>query len=105
MSADMTPSDRPAPGPRRPWLLIAAALLLALLSVILWAKWWESRARADKLQAEIKQAYAEAEALRTQAAQAEQRAEQLERELKDLSARQAVVGDRKPSTKTKSGAR
>ena len=50
--------------PRRPWLLIVASLLLAMLSIVLWAKWEESRVRAERLQAEIKQVYAEAEALR-----------------------------------------
>jgi type VI protein secretion system component VasK len=72
--------------PRRPWLLIAAALLLAVLSVVLWAKWRDTRARAEQLQAELKQVYMEAESLRTQAARAQQRMIQLERELRALSA-------------------
>jgi hypothetical protein len=101
MRADSAPTERLAPSPRRPWLLIAAALLLAMLSAILWAKWWESRTRAARLQAEIREVYAEAEALRTEAARAEQRAEQLERELQALSARKAPEKDRKPSTKAK----
>lgn len=69
--------------PRRPWLLIVAALLLAVLSTVLWAKWEESRVRAERLQAEIKQVYSEAEALRTQAARAQQRVLQLERQLRE----------------------
>lgn len=69
--------------PRRPWLLIVAALLLAVLSTVLWAKWEESRVRAERLQAEIKQVYAETEALRTQAARAQQRVMQLERQLRE----------------------
>ena len=99
MESDSAPAGLGAPSPRRPWLLIAAALMLALLSAILWAKWLDSRARAEKLQTEIKQAYAEAEALRTQAARAEQRAEQLERELRALSARQTADRARKPAAK------
>src|SRR5882672_1394314 len=83
----------------RPWLLIVAALLFALLSAILWAKWRDSRERADQLQAEIKQAYAEAEALRMKATLAEQRIAQLEREAKAASASRAVPAkDGKPTT-------
>ena len=72
--------------PRRPWTLIAAALLLAVLSVVLWMKWRDSRARADQLQAELQQVYAEAESLRTQADRAQQRVTQLERDRRVLSA-------------------
>jgi predicted nucleic acid-binding Zn-ribbon protein len=72
--------------PRRPWFLIVAALLLAVLSAVLWAKWADSRIRAERLQAELKQVYGEAEALRTQAARAQQRVGALERQLRDLSA-------------------
>src|SRR5262245_32443043 len=82
--------------PRRPWLLIVASLLLAFLSTVLWAKWEQSRARAERLQAEIKQVYAEAEALRTQAARAQQRVIQLERQLRD-----GAEPDRTPSAKPK----
>src|SRR5262245_31751840 len=80
----------------RPWLLIVAALLFAVLSAILWAKWRDSRDRADQLQAEIKQAYTEAEALRLKAATAEQRIIQLERELKAASSRAVPVKDETP---------
>ena len=68
----------------RPWLLIVATLLLAVLSAVLWVKWEESRVRAERLQAEIKQVYAEAEALRTQAARARERVSQLERQLREV---------------------
>ena len=101
MRPETYPAERLEPRPRRPWLLIAAALLLAVLSVILWAKWSDSRTRADQLQAEIKQVYAEAESLRTRAAQAEQRIAQLERDLRVLSARQAGAKERKSATKPK----
>src|SRR5262245_31758991 len=70
--------------PRRPWLLIAAALLLARLATILWAKWRETRLRAEQLQAELRQVYMEAESLRTQATRAQQRVGQLEQELRAL---------------------
>ncbi len=73
--------------PSRPWLLIIASLLLAVLSTVLWAKWVDTRARADRLQAELKQVYAEAEALRTQAAKAQQRVTQLEQQMRGLTDR------------------
>jgi F0F1-type ATP synthase membrane subunit b/b' len=101
----MRADTRPEPRPGRPWLLIAAALLLAVLSTILWSKWRESRTRADELQAELKQVYAEAESLRTRAAQAEQRIAELERDVRTLSAQQAGAKERRPAAKTKSGAR
>jgi cell division protein FtsB len=81
---------------RRPWLLIVAALLLAVLSTVLWAKWEESRVRAERLQAEIKQVYAETEALRTQAARAQQRVTQLERQLREAPPVQAPAGIIRP---------
>ena len=71
-----------SPRPPRPWLLIAAALLLAILSTVLWVKWQESRTRAAELQGELKKVYREAETLRTEAARAQQRIGQLERELR-----------------------
>jgi len=71
---------------RRPWTLVAAALLLAVLSLVLWMKWRESRTRADQLQAELQQVYAEAESLRTQGIRAQQRVTQLERDLRLLLA-------------------
>lgn len=85
--------------PRRPWLLIVAALLLAVLSAVLWAKWADSRIRAERLQAELKQVYGEAEALRTQANRAQQRVSQLEQQLRELSV--AASGPPKPPGKVK----
>lgn len=68
--------------PRRPWLLIGACLLLVALTVTLWGKWVESRDRADRLSAELKKVYVEAEKLRTEGAAAKQRIIQLERQLR-----------------------
>ena len=111
----MRPADLPAAEPpalsrrmrlasrqRRPWVLIAAALLLAMLSAILWAKWRDTRARAEQLQAELRQVYTEAESLRTQAARAQQRIAQLERELRALSARETRPREQ-PSPKSGPG--
>jgi type VI protein secretion system component VasK len=72
--------------PARPWFLISAALLLVVLSTLLWIKWRDSRTRADQLQEELKQVYAEAEMFRTEATRAQQRVLQLEREMRALSA-------------------
>jgi hypothetical protein len=77
--------------PRRPWMLIASCLLLVVLSVTLWGKWVESRDRADRLAAELKKVYVEAEKLRTEGAAAKQRIAQLERQLR---------GRARPSTTT-----
>ena len=82
--------------PGRPWLLIVAALLLAVLSAVLWVKWEESRVRAERLQVEITQVYAEAEALRTQAARAQQRVTQLERQLREAPPVQAPAAAVRP---------
>jgi len=68
--------------PRRPWMLIASCLLLVGLTVTLWGKWVENRERADRLAAELKKVYVEAEKLRTEAALAKQRVVQLERQLR-----------------------
>ncbi len=68
--------------PRRPWMLIASCLLLVGLTVTLWGKWVENRERADRLAAELKKVYVEAEKLRTEATVAKQRIAQLERQLR-----------------------
>jgi type VI protein secretion system component VasK len=80
----------------RPWLLIVGALLLAVLSTVLWAKWEESRVRAERLQAEIKQVYSEAEGLRTEAARLQQRVAQLERQLRESLASEPASKARGP---------
>jgi len=85
------PARRRAHMARRPWLLIVASLLLAVLCAVLWAKWADSRIRAERLQAEVKTVYAEAEALRTQAARSQQRVLELERELREISRAQLAV--------------
>jgi hypothetical protein len=73
------------PRPRRPWTLVAAALLLALLSIILWGNWRTARNERDRLDAELKKVYAEAESLRMEAALAKQRINQLEAQLRALT--------------------
>ena len=90
---------RGARRPRRPWVLVAACLLLVLLSTVLWHKWWESRDLAVKLDAEVKKVVAEAEALRMEAALAKQRIGQLEQQIRALSGDRGkpVPKDQKPT--------
>ena len=80
--------------PRRPWLLIAACLLLVGLTVTLWGKWVESRDRADRLAAELKKVYSETEKLRTEAAAAKQRVIELERQVRRPSRAPAAAEQR-----------
>jgi hypothetical protein len=80
---DMTVEPRGAEQARgrRPWALIIASLLLVVLVVVLWAKWSESRSEIERLRGELKVVYMEAEAIRTQAALAQQRVAILEKQL------------------------
>jgi len=97
MDADDPPAELPraahggvfAEPRRRPWLLIASAILFALLAGLLWTKWKETRVRAADLEAELKAVYAEAETLRTQTVRAQQRVHELEQELRAALARSA----------------
>jgi len=77
--------------PRRPWALIAACMVLVLLSAVLWVKWSGARRDAAKLQNEMTRVYKEAEDLRLQEALAQERIGKLERELGALRAERAAA--------------
>ena len=67
--------DRDAdPMPGRPWLLIAASLLLAVLATWTGVQYKRSLEREQQLRAELKQVYLEAETLRSVATQWQERA-------------------------------
>jgi len=88
--------DRP---PRRPWALIAACLVLVVLTAVLWVKWSGTRREAAKLQKELTRVYKEAEDVRLQAALAQERIGKLERELRALHAERAAA--KPPDDKTR----
>ena len=92
--------DRP---PRRPWALIAACLVLVVLTTVLWVKWSGTRREAAKLQKEMTRVYKEAEDLRLQAALAQERIGKLERELRALHADRAAAA--KPTDDKARGAK
>jgi septal ring factor EnvC (AmiA/AmiB activator) len=77
--------------PRRPWALIAACLVLVVLTAVLWVKWSGTRRETAKLQKELTRVYKEAEDLRLQAALAQERIGKLERELRALHADRAAA--------------
>jgi septal ring factor EnvC (AmiA/AmiB activator) len=77
--------------PRRPWALIAACLVLVVLTAVLWAKWSGTRREVAKLQKELTRVYKEAEDLRLQAALAQERIGKLEREIRALHAERAAA--------------
>jgi len=86
---------------RRPWALIAACLVLVVLTAVLWVKWSTASRDAARLQKELTRVYKEAEDLRLQAALAQERIGKLEREIRALNAererdRQARSADDKP---------
>jgi len=104
--------ELPAERPRRPWLLVVASLMLVVLVAVVWGKWSESRNEADQLRTELKQVYREAETLRTQAVQAEQRVGVLEQQVRSLRAertellqRMEAAGVEKPAATPKAPAK
>lgn len=105
--------------PSRPWLLVIASLMLAALAAWSAYQWKQSAAAEGKLRAEVKQVYLEAEQLRAQAAQSQQRVSLLEKQVMalsaereattkrieeleaELSAAKARLGGKKPTTPAK----
>ena len=71
--------------PRKPWVLIVLALILAALAGVASVQWKRAVDREEKLQAEMRVVYRDAESLRTRAAQAEQRMKLLEQQLSQLT--------------------
>ena len=90
--------------PRRPWALIAACLVLVVLSAVLWVKWSGARRDAIRLERELTRVYKEAEDLRLQAALAQERITRLEREIRALHAERERL-TKPPEDKPKAAAK
>lgn len=80
--------------PRRPWLLIIASLLLAGIAVWTAVQWKQTTDQELKLRAELKQVYLEAEQLRAQASQSQQRVSLLEKQVMAFSAEREATTKR-----------
>ena len=83
----MLESRAVAAEPRRttPWLIVAAAVVLAgLLAYTLFAGWIPAKQRMTRLEAEMKDVYAREAALQTALAQQEQRSTAREQQLNAL---------------------
>ncbi|MBI2155105.1 MAG: hypothetical protein HYV92_08780 [Candidatus Rokubacteria bacterium] len=80
--------------PRRPWLLIIASLLLAVLAAWTSYQWRQARDQEIKLRSEVKQVYLEAEQLRALASQSQQRVSLLEKQVMALSAEREATTKR-----------
>ena len=79
--------------PRRPWLLIIASLLLAVIAAWTGYQWKQAKDQEVRLKAELNKVYHEAEQLRAEAAQSQQRVSLLEKQIMALS------GEREATTK------
>jgi septal ring factor EnvC (AmiA/AmiB activator) len=82
-----------APPPRRPWLLIGASVVLAVLLVyVVVGAYMPSRQHAAGLEAEIRDVYRREAELQGQLEQARARADQLQKQLRALAGeRDALV--------------
>ena len=77
--------EEEVPAPRRPWLLLILSPILALLALWAGIQWRSGLEREDRLRAELKQVYVEAETLRLQGSQAQQKVAILERQVRALA--------------------
>ena len=92
--------DRPVPdghGPRsrraigRSWLAIGVLVVLLLVAVFLGVRLAESEGQAERLRAELRSVYAEAESLRTAAVQSQQRVALLEQQVRQLRSERETI--------------
>ena len=84
-SEELLGDDEETLAPRRPWLLIILSPILAILALWAAVQWRNGLVREGQLRAELKQVYLEAETLRLQAAQAQQKGTLLERQVTELA--------------------
>ena len=79
---------------RRPWLLIVLTPILAVLALWALTEWRNGAEREDRLRSELKQVYREAEALRFQADQAQQKGALLEQQVAVLASQRGAIAKR-----------
>jgi septal ring factor EnvC (AmiA/AmiB activator) len=93
--------DRPVPDDNRPrsrraigrsWVAVGALAVLLLVTVFLSLRLAESESQAERLRAELRSVYAEAESLRTAAEQSQRRVVLLEQQVRQLrNEREAIL--------------
>ena len=83
------------PRTKTPWLVVAAAVLLAaLLAYTLFVRWLPAKQRVTQLEVEIKEVYAREAALQTKLAQQEQRYVLREQQLNALRTERDALAKR-----------
>lgn len=91
---DLEENERGEAPQRRPWIFIVLCALLAILAAWTGTQWKLGVDREDRLRTEIRQVYKEAEGLRTQAAQAQQRIAMLEGQVASLTSERESLAQR-----------
>jgi septal ring factor EnvC (AmiA/AmiB activator) len=79
---------------RRPWVLIVICVVLAIVAAWTGTQWKLGVDREDRLRVELRKVYQEAEGLRTQTAQAQQKIAALEGQVASLAAEREDLNKR-----------
>jgi hypothetical protein len=89
LPAGPSPRSRWLIGP--PWFAAGALAIVLLAAVFLGVRLAESESRAERLRAELRGVYAEAESLRTSALQSQQRVALLEQQVRQLRTERETI--------------